>query len=52
MKMSTLTPNTVQAFELEGFRDYLAFERGLSVRTIESYMRDVGPSCVRLFRLG
>ena len=29
-------------FHLEAFRDYLAFERGLSVRTLEAYARDLG----------
>jgi integrase/recombinase XerD len=28
-------------FHLEAFRDYLAFERGLSVRTLEAYARDL-----------
>jgi integrase/recombinase XerD len=29
-------------FHLEAFRDYLSFERGLSVRTLDAYTRDVG----------
>lgn len=30
------------AFRLEPFRDYLTFERGLSARTVDAYLRDVG----------
>lgn len=32
----------IRAFRLEPFRDYLSFERGLAVRTIEAYARDIG----------
>lgn len=31
-----------RAFRLEGFRDHLAFERGLAERTVEAYLRDCG----------
>ncbi len=34
--------NTDLAFHLESFRDHLAFERGLSPRTLDAYARDVG----------
>lgn len=29
-----------RAFRLEGFRDHLAFDRGLAERTVEAYLRD------------
>ena len=31
----------LNVFHLEAFRDYLAFERGLSVRTLDAYARDL-----------
>jgi integrase/recombinase XerD len=31
-----------RAFRLEGFEDFLAFERGLSPRTLSAYRRDLG----------
>ncbi|MDH3733054.1 MAG: site-specific tyrosine recombinase XerD [Gemmatimonadota bacterium] len=41
-----------RAFRLEAFRDYLRFERALSDRTVEAYVRDVGAMAERLHGAG
>lgn len=37
-----MTDEARRRFQLERFRDYLAFERGLSDRTVDAYLRDCG----------
>lgn len=36
-----MTDEVARRFRLEGYRDYLHYERGLSPRTVDAYVRDV-----------